>query len=377
MRLGSGLRAAARPCSARSVSAIGLAVIAFAVSGCDRAPERAGATPSGPPGVADPSSVSVHHLSGTALGTTWNVRVVSEAADFDRSSTTRTIEETLRALDQIYSTWRSDSELSELNVHPAAERIEVSDPLGEVLQIALDLAAATEGAFDPTVLPVLLIQPPRVSTAPTAEALSSARSRVDFRKIESLGEDSVRKLSSETAIELSAVAKGYCVDAVSYVLFASGFESHLVEIGGEVLCRGQKPGEQPWRIAIEAPPPTGSERNQNAAMGDSGVQRIVELRDRAQATSGHYRQFVQSGGASRSHIVDARSGETPVDGPISVSVSAPTCAVADGLATALMVVPESGVEAVLERFGRGGVEVLAIYRDGDGAKVRERDFRFD
>jgi thiamine biosynthesis lipoprotein len=134
----------------------------------------------------------------------------------------------------------------------------------------------------------------------------------------------------------------------------------MVEIGGEVVCAGAKTGGRPWQIGIEKPD------------GGSGrpIQEVVELRDRALATSGDYRNFFESGGHRVHHVIDARTGRNADNGVVQVSVLAPDCTLADGLATAWMIVGPDAARELLARPELAGVDALFLLRDPDGG-VRE------
>jgi thiamine biosynthesis lipoprotein len=140
-------------------------------------------------------------------------------------------------------------------------------------------------------------------------------------------------------VELSGVAPGFAVDEVSDLLAQRGVTASMVEIGGEVVGRGLKPGGQPWRIGVEPADP-----------GAKRLQAVVELRDRAVTTSGDYRNYYVHNGKRYSHTIDPRTG-TPVEHALAtVTLFAPTCREADATATVLMVLgPDVGYSWAEER----------------------------
>ena len=163
------------------------------------------------------------------------------------------------------------------------------------------------------------------------------------------------KMIAGLELDLSAVAKGHAVDALAKILdrYAT---SYMVEIGGEVRCRGRRSDGRAWRIGIERPNPAGRV-----------VQRVVPLEDAALATSGDYRNFYEVNGKRYSHVLDPVSG-LPVEHTLAaVTVLAADCLTADGLATALLVMgPEAGYVWAEER----GLAALFLVRDG--SEIRER-----
>ena len=165
----------------------------------------------------------------------------------------------------------------------------------------------------------------------------------------------MRKNDPFVTLDLASIAKGYGVDAISRVLEENEFENFLVEIGGEVYARGHRKDGKAWRVGINRP-------DRGAALDD--VYKAVALTDQAMATSGDYRIFFQVGDRFYSHILDPRTGWPETSGVVSATVVAANCTVADGLATALMVMgPEKGV-ALVNRLPM--VECLIVVRQPDG-----------
>ena len=134
-----------------------------------------------------------------------------------------------------------------------------------------------------------------------------------------------------------------------------GFDNYLVEIGGEVFASGYRPDGKQWRIGINRPKP-------DAAFHD--VYKVVNLYNRAFATSGDYRNFFVLDGTRYSHIIDPRTGYPVSNGVVSVTIIAPDCTFADGLATAIVVM---GVEKGIELINRlDAVEGLIVIEKNDG-----------
>jgi thiamine biosynthesis lipoprotein len=136
------------------------------------------------------------------------------------------------------------------------------------------------------------------------------------------------KRKADLHIDLASIAKGYGVDEIVDVIRQNGYHNCLVEIGGEVYASGTARNGEPWRIGINTP-------HKDASLID--VYKVVSLQDRALATSGDYRNFFEFDGISYSHVIDPKTGYPVKNGVVSVSVQADSCAMADGLATAIMV----------------------------------------
>ena len=158
-------------------------------------------------------------------------------------------------------------------------------------------------------------------------------------------------------LNLSSVAKGYAVDQVAVVLAEEGIEDYLINIGGEVRASGARPDGNAWKVRIAAP--------QNDTVASASA---VILREGAIATSGNAQRFFEYKGRRTAHIIDPRSG-WPIENQMrSVSVRAPSCAQADGLATACCVLGREAGMTLIESLD--GVEAL-FYVEGDAGELSE------
>jgi len=274
----------------------------------------------------------VRSYQGATMGTTFTVKWVSASPDKELN---QMIDSALVAVNQSMSTYMPDSELSVLNRLGDNEVMQISEPLAYVLELSQTISTQTQGAFDITVGPVVNLwgfgPSGRVLKAPSDELIASVQKRVGYQSIFLKGAE-VSK-SKNSYIDLSAVAKGYGVDVIAQLLEEHGISSYLVEIGGELRARGLKPDGKEWRIAIEAPG-TAVERT---------IQRIIAVKDVGIATSGDYRNYFEENGVRFSHTIDPLTGRPINHRLASVTVLMPSCAEADALATAMMVMgPERG-----------------------------------
>lgn len=228
-----------------------------------------------------------------------------------------------------------------------------------VVRKAEQIYRLTGGSWDGTVKPLLELwnfEPGEKPIGmPDLKKIEKQLKVTGFDKIV-ISEKGLLKTVPKVELDLGSIAKGFGVDAVSRVLQDSGFTRYLVEIGGEVFASGRNAKGDKWRIGISDP---------SGAAADSSPYRIVSLKDKALATSGTYRNFVQINGRTFSHIIDPKTGR-PVDNRVvSASVAAADCTFADGLATALMVMDiDKGLELVnrLEN-----TECLIIKKDESGS----------
>lgn len=300
-------------------------------------------------------SPDIPTLSGSTMGTTWQVRLGTDPDTISRSQLHAEIDALLEAINQTMSTYRDDSELSRVNHAPAGTRIELSPELAFVTTAALNLARDTGGAYDPTVGPLVNLWgfgPDPVRTeAPTAQAIETARRRVGWQRLEF--DPATRGLTQpgDAYLDLSSIAKGYAVDRVAELLARHGIGGFVIDIGGEVLTRGTRPDGSRWRVAIERPIP-----------GERGTYRVIVPQNLAVATSGTYRNHFREAGREYAHLIDPRTGYPVTHDLVSVSVVAATCMEADALATALSVL---GTEAALAYARERGLAVLLLRRQDE------------
>ena len=283
-------------------------------------------------------------LVGETMGSTYELKWHGQGA----VAVAALLREELEAADATFSLWRPDSEIVRFNGHAGGEPFGASELLREAVALALQLAEWSEGAFDPTCGPLTELyrlqrdggEDVVLNRAAWAEALAL----VGYQRLRIVG-DSLVKDDDEMQIDLDGLVAGLVADRLGGLLREADVEGFMLEITGEVLCYGRKPDGSLWRIGIVDPERSDPLRERAVI--------TVPLRDRALCTSGSYRNFTIVDGQLRTHVWDPRTGETPDHGVISASVLATSCALADGLATALMVVGPEGAEALLERAGQG------------------------
>lgn len=295
-------------------------------------------------------------LRGPTMGTTYTVKVVKNPPSLDRNKLEADVAAILADINAKMSTYDENSELSRFNQAPASDWIAASPELAAVVADARQVSELTRGAFDITVGPLVELWgfgPAFTADAiPEDAAIEQARSRVGYRRIETRAEPpALRKTRPDTAIDLSAIAKGYAVDRLTAHIEALGVQDYLVEIGGEIRTGGVNTRGAPWRIAVERP-----------VAGARTVYDGVELHNAAIATSGDYRNFFEHEGVRYSHTIDPATGRPVSHTLASVTVLHPSAMRADALATALLVL---GPEAGYRLAERQRIAALFITRVGD------------
>jgi len=241
----------------------------------------------------------------------------------------------MESLSSMMSTYVEDSPLSELN--RAGVLTDAPPEMIEVLALSRELSELTNGAFDPTVLPLvgLYREIRKTGTLPDEKKVKEILPLVDYRHIVVENGTTVRYRRPGVAVTLDAIAKGYVVDRGIDVLRERGVSNAFVEAGGDLMVIGHRPDGNPWKIGIRNP------RSDDLRKMDT-----IDMSDRAIATSGDYMQYFTDDRKVH-HIINPLTGFSPVR-TASSSILAPTVAKADGLATATMVMaPETSI-ALLE-----------------------------
>lgn len=307
----------------------------------------------------DPAA-TLRRVSGPTMGTTWSVAAMCPPG----VGHDVLVREVTACCDRVIaemSTWVESSVLSRFN-RSAGEWQALPGWFGTVLGCALDVARASGGAYDPTVGPLVDLwgfgPSGRPAGVPDPAAIDAARARCGWNRLDLDRATGHARQPGGMALDFSAIAKGFAVDAVADRLAALGVQSALVEIGGELRGRGVKPDGQPWWVGVEAPPGAGA---------SVPCELLVALHGLSIATSGDYRNGYVLDGRWHSHTIDPRTGRPVAHDLCSVTVLHRDCMQADALATAIMVMgADEGhalataldVPALLVRRTPGGFDAL-------------------
>ncbi|MDB4108891.1 FAD:protein FMN transferase [Porticoccaceae bacterium] len=316
------------------LSAVAIASL-LALTGCDSKPE-------------------IIKISGTKMGTTYHVTVVADQPAPDDLA--ERIDAALSEIDQSMSTYKADSEITRFNDLAVDQLLAISPEFSDVLTLSQTIWQQTDGAFDPTVGPLVDLwgfgAVPTEDVVPSDSQIADAMTSIGLQYLHQDGQ-MISKLKP-IRLDLSAVAKGYGVDQVANLLEMLALPDYLVEVGGEMRVSGTNPKGQPWKVAVELP----------ALMPQ--VQRVIAAHNAGIATSGDYRNYFEQDGVRYSHTIDPRTGRPITHGLASVTVVAETCAEADGWATALMVL---GEEQGMLLADQQGLAVYMLVKEGDDFKA--------
>ena len=307
---------------------------------------------------------AVATLGGETMGTTWSVRL-NAARNVDVHALHAGIQAQLDRVVAQMSTWDAASDISAYNRADAGTWQRIPDEFRRVLACALQIANASNGAFDPSIGSLVGLwgfgADAARGDAPSPGERDAASTAVDWRRI-ALRDGEVLQPGG-VRLDLSAIAKGFGADLVVAGLREGGICGALVEVGGELHGFGRKPDGTPWRVLVEA----GPEEDDHSL-----EPRVLELDGIAVATSGdrwhHYTRRDQQGEQRRyTHTIDPRSGAPVEHATVAVSVVAHDAMHADAWATALTVLGEAAGFALAEREG---LAVRYLSRDGED-RLRE------
>jgi thiamine biosynthesis lipoprotein len=304
-------------------------------------------------------SRAVNEIRGQTMGTSYSVKYTEETPKTSQDALKKEIDRTLELVNDQMSTWRPGSELSRFNKTKAGKWFKVSQETAQVATLSKEIYKESSRAFDATIGRVVNLWgfgPDKVPTrTPNKENLEIALKNNGMDKVEvRVSPPALKKSREHIYLDFSGIAKGYGVDKVAEVLERKNIHNYMVEIGGELRTKGKK-NTLDWKIAIEKP-----------TAGTRAIQRVITPQNMGMATSGDYRNFfIDKDGIRRSHIIDPRNGRPISHNLVSVTVLDKTCARADAMATALMVLGDT--EGLL-RAKKLGLKALFIVKTDKGFK---------
>ena len=289
------------------------------------------------------------HDSGLVFGTSYNITYQSN------DNLKPEIEKTLAEVDASLSPFNEKSVITHVNNN---EAVTLDDHFITVFRLSSEIYKDTEGAFDITVAPLVNAWGFgfKNGITPDCHAIDSLLQFVGFDKVK-LQDGKIIKTDDRLMLDCSAIAKGYGVDVVARLLKSKGIDNYMVEIGGEIVASGENPKGAPWRIGVSKP-------DDDSVSVSNEIQGIINISNRAMATSGNYRNFYYKGGKKYAHTIDPKTGCPVQHSILSATVVSDECAKADAYATAFMVMGLDKAKAVLARHK--DMMAYFIYSDDKG-----------
>lgn len=272
-------------------------------------------------------------LSGQVFGTSYSV-IYNSYENYEKQ-----FDSLFYVINKSMSTYIENSDISKINRN---EAVEVDEHFTNVFKTSKTIYDVTSGAFDPTIGAVVNAW----DFGPEGKIVSLDSLKIDSLML-SVGLDKVKlrrnaisKQNLNTYLDFNAIAKGYAVDVIATYLESQNVNDYLVEIGGEIRCKGMNKEKQSnWMVGIDKPNFDGSQ----------SVIKAINLIDGAMATSGTYRKFkLDAEGNRYAHIIDTETGYPSKTNVLSVSVIADDCMTADAYATAFQAMGINKVSILLK-----------------------------
>ena len=279
-------------------------------------------------------STPYQHDKGMVFGTVYHITYQSS------QNLQKEIESQLAQVDASLSPFNKRSIITAINENRDTV---VNKMFTDVFTLAMKISDITDGSFDITVAPLVNAWGFgfKGGAMPTRHQVDSLKRLVGYRKV-SLSNGRVTKSDPRIMLDCSSIAKGYGCDVVAHYLRSKGIDNYMIEIGGEIVTRGISEKRLPWKIGVTKPTDDSLNVNQE-------IQTIINVTDKAMATSGNYRNFYYKNGRKYAHTIDPATGYPVQHTILSSTVIANDCATADAYATAFMVMGLDKAKAVLSR----------------------------
>ncbi len=292
-------------------------------------------------------------LRGGALGTGYALTYFTD----ETMSLQKEVDSVFEVINRSMSTYIPDSDISKIN--QGDTRLVVDHMFQEVFSLSKTIHGATQGYFDPTV--GVLVDAwgfgPGAVKEMDAATVEDLLKLVGFDKVSMTSDHRILKENPGIRFDFNAIAKGYAIDRLAVLLDQKKVENYLIEVGGEIVVKGQNVQKQKaWLVGIDDP---------EVENGRSS-KRLVHLKDQAMASSGNYRKFrIDSlSGKKYVHTIDPKTGYTKNANVLATTVIAKTCAEADGYATAFMAMDLEASKALLS--AQDALDAYIIYLDDQG-----------
>ena len=306
-----------------------LILLAFVIFSCQKEPENT-------------------KIYGEVFGTTYGIQYYSQRNE----SLKKSFDSLFHVINSSMSTYQADSDISKVNRNAA---FTVDAHFEHVFNASKEIYEATDGVFDPTI--GVLVN--AWDFGPEGKILALDSLKIDSLML-SVGLDKVALVNSkiikqnpDTFIDFNAIAKGYGVDVIADFLDSQNITDYIVEIGGEIRCKGKNVDKQkPWKVGVELP----------HFDAEQSILKAVSLYDEAMATSGTYRKYrTDSLGNRYSHIIDAKTGYPSKTNLLSISVITKDCMTADAYATAFKAMGVDKVKMFLK--SHPDIKVFLIFEN--------------
>jgi len=254
------------------------------------------------------------------------------------------------------STYVDSSIISRINKNDNTVRTDTN--FETMFACAQLVSQQTHGAFDITVAPLVNAWGFGFTTGDTTHLpdLRTILPHVGYQKVQLINHQVIKK-DPKVMLDASALAQGLSADLVAKLFEKNGCLNYMIDIGGEIVCKGNNPKGTPWQIGIDKP----VDDPENA---DSELQTVLNISNAAFTTSGNYRKFYYKNGKKYAHTINPKTGMPVLHNLLSATVVAPNCMIADAYATSCMVLGRDEALAFCKKLTN--VDCYLIYTDEAG-----------
>jgi thiamine biosynthesis lipoprotein len=304
---------------------------------------------------ADSWSINQQEVQGKAQGTTYLIKTSDDSLLFSPDEASSFF----KAFDLELSTYKDSSLISQFN-HNEIERIDLSetDYFKQTYQVSKDVTMRTSGAFDPTVFPLVRLWGffKTLQDPPNQRVIDSTLDFVGFldSSLFLLEENTfLSKKDSRSKLDFNAIAQGQSADEIAKILDARGQQNYFIEVGGEIVVKGNNGRDDFWIIGVDEPI-----EDNDGTSDPRQLENLLQITNSALATSGSYRKFYVKDGQKYSHTINPKTGRPVNHNLLSVTVLSSSAALADAYATAFMTM---GVQKTLEFVKQNPELKLEVY----------------
>ena len=302
------------------------------------------------------------------MGTFYSIEINNVPSKYNKEFLKIEIEKTLGKVNEILSNWDVNSEISLLNENKSSLPIKLSKQLFETLEIANYINENTNGYYDVTIDPIIELwgfgyKNKKEFKVPNNKKILYLLKFINQNKFLKLNKktNEITKLNPNLRINLSSIGKGYGIDMIAKNFESLGISDYLINIGGDIFAKGKNRNGKKWKIGIE-----------NPDLKDKMIKEVVNITDKGVATSGDYKNYFTKNNVRFSHLLNPKTGKPIKHQTKSVTVVTSTATLADGFATAFLVMGRIKGMKISEQLN---IPVLFIDEiEGNFVKFKNKNF---